>query len=126
FDIAKGSSDGEGEEVTRMGFVVGTPEYMSPEQLIGDRLDGRSDIYSLGLVLFRMITGTLPFAAEDTQDLMVKRLTEDPMSLADALPSGAFPPALEAAVRRSLQRKPAERQATAGEFGREISAAIAT
>jgi serine/threonine protein kinase len=126
FDIAKGSSDGEGEEVTRMGFVVGTPEYMSPEQLIGDRLDGRSDIYSLGLVLFRMLTGTLPFAAEDTQDLMVKRLTEAPMTLMDALPTGNFPPALEAALRRALQRKPADRPATAGEFGREISAAIET
>ncbi|HEX6069416.1 MAG TPA: protein kinase [Longimicrobiaceae bacterium] len=124
FDIAKGSADGEGEEVTRMGFVVGTPEYMSPEQLIGDRLDGRSDIYSLALVLYRMLTGTLPFASEDTQDLMVKRLTEEPLSLAAGLPGAPFPPALEAAIRRALQRKPAERQATAGEFGREISAAI--
>jgi predicted Ser/Thr protein kinase len=123
FDIAKGSSDGEGEEVTRMGFVVGTPEYMSPEQLIGDRLDGRSDIYSLALVLYRMLTGTLPFVAQDTQDLMVKRLTEEPMSLAAGLPTTQFPPALEAALRRGLQRKPADRQATAGEFGREISAA---
>jgi serine/threonine protein kinase len=124
FDIAKGSSDGEGEEVTRMGFVVGTPEYMSPEQLIGDRLDGRSDTYSLALVLYRMLTGTLPFTAEDTQDLMVKRLTEEPMTLAAGLPTGDFPLALEAAIRRALQRKPAERQPTAGEFGREISAAI--
>jgi predicted Ser/Thr protein kinase len=125
FDIAKGSADGEGEEVTRMGFVVGTPEYMSPEQLIGDKLDGRSDIYSLALVLYRMLTGTLPFAAQDTQDLMVKRLTEEPMTLAAGLPSGVFPPQLEAAIRRALQRKPADRQATAGQFGREISTAIA-
>jgi serine/threonine-protein kinase len=124
FDIAKGSADGEGEEVTRMGFVVGTPEYMSPEQLIGDRLDGRSDIYSLALVLYRMLTGTLPFESEDTQDLMVKRLTEEPLSLAAGLPGAPFPPALEAAIRRALQRKPADRQATAGEFGREIGAAI--
>jgi predicted Ser/Thr protein kinase len=125
FDIAKGSADGEGEEVTRMGFVVGTPEYMSPEQLIGDRLDGRSDIYSLALVLYRMLTGTLPFESEDTQDLMVKRLTEEPLTLAAGLPGSPFPTALEAAIRRALQRKPADRQATAGEFGREISAAIA-
>ena len=124
FDIAKGSADGEGEEVTRMGFVVGTPEYMSPEQLIGDRLDGRSDIYSLALVLYRMLTGTLPFAAEDTQDLMVKRLTEEPMTLAAGLPGGAFAPPLEAAIRRALQRKPAERQATAAEFGRELAVAV--
>ena len=125
FDIAKGSSDGEGEEVTRMGFVVGTPEYMSPEQLIGDRLDGRSDVYSLGLVLFRMLTGALPFVAEDTQDLMVKRLTEQPMKLLDLLPDAGFPAGLEAAIHQALQRKPADRQASAAEFGREISAAIA-
>jgi hypothetical protein len=107
-----------------MGFVVGTPEYMSPEQLIGDRLDGRSDIYSLALVLYRMLTGTLPFESEDTQDLMVKRLTEEPLTLAAGLPGAPFPPALEAAIRRALQRKPADRQASAGEFGREIGAAI--
>lgn len=124
FDIAKGSSDGEGEEVTRMGFVVGTPEYMSPEQLIGDRLDGRSDVYSLALVLFRMLTGTLPFIAEDTQDLMVKRLTEQPMKLLEVMPSAGFPPALEGAIHRALQRKPADRQASAAEFGREVSAAV--
>lgn len=123
FDIAKGSSDGEGEEVTRMGFVVGTPEYMSPEQLIGDRLDGRSDVYSLALVLFRMLTGTLPFVAEDTQDLMVKRLTEQPMKLLEFMPGAGYPPALEAAIHRALQRKPADRQASAAEFRQEVAAA---
>lgn len=124
FDIAKGSHEGEGEEVTRMGFVVGTPEYMSPEQLIGDRLDGRSDIYSLALVLYRMLTGTLPFTAQDTQDLMVKRLTEDPMPLSVGLPGSSFSPALEKAIRRALQRKPSERQESAAEFSRDIAAAL--
>lgn len=124
FDIAKGSQEGEGEEVTRMGFVVGTPEYMSPEQLIGDRLDGRSDVYSLALVLYRMLTGTLPFAAQDTQDLMVKRLTEEPMSLAGGLPGASFPLALEMAIRRALQRKPEDRQRTAAEFAQEVAAAV--
>jgi hypothetical protein len=126
FDIAKGPRDGEGggEEVTRLGFVVGTPEYMSPEQLIGDRLDGRSDLYSLGLLLFRMLTGMLPFRAEGAQDLIIKRLTEEPLRLSDALPGAVFPEALEQALRRSLSRKPEDRQADAEEFGEEIVRAI--
>jgi hypothetical protein len=126
FDIAKGPRDGEGggEEVTRLGFVVGTPEYMSPEQLIGDRLDGRSDLYSLGLLLFRMLTGMLPFRAEGAQDLIIKRLTEEPLRLSEALPGLEFPEALEQAIRRSLARRPEDRQADAEEFGEEIVRAV--
>ena len=62
FGIAKAAGN-EAQKVTKTGLVVGTPEYMSPEQLAGDTLDGRSDIYSLGLVAFNMLTGTLPFPA---------------------------------------------------------------
>ncbi len=60
FGIAKASSS-DAQKVTKTGLVVGTPEYMSPEQLAGDKLDGRSDIYSLGLVAFNCLTGLLPF-----------------------------------------------------------------
>ena len=62
FGIAKASSS-DAQKVTKTGLVVGTPEYMSPEQLAGDKLDGRSDIYSLGLVAFNCLTGVLPFPA---------------------------------------------------------------
>src|SRR5438034_918662 len=63
FGIAKLVGSDASQEVTKTGLVIGTPEFMSPEQLSGDKLDGRSDIYSLGLVFFKMLTGRLPFAA---------------------------------------------------------------
>jgi serine/threonine protein kinase len=126
FDISKVDGDGEEEEVTRLGFVVGTPEYMSPEQLVGERLDGRSDTYSLALVLFRMVTGRLPFDAEGPQEVMIKRLTEQPMLLSEAKPGAMYPEALERALHQALTRKPQERQATSREFSREIRAAVAS
>ena len=124
FDIAKGPAEPEGEEVTRLGFVVGTPEYMSPEQLMGERLDGRSDLYSLGVVLFRMLTGSLPFQAASTQEIMVQRLTSEPLRLQQASPDLVVPPALEQALQRSLARRAQDRQGSAGEFGQEILAAL--
>jgi len=124
FDISKVDGDAEEEEVTRLGFVIGTPEYMSPEQLVGERLDGRSDIYSLALVLFRMLTGRLPFDAEGAQEVMIKRLTEQPMLLSEARPGARYPEALEGTLHRALARKPSDRHATAREFAREIRSAV--
>ena len=70
--------------MTKTGLVVGTPEYMSPEQLSGDKLDGRSDIYSLALVAFNMLTGKLPFPGQTTQESMIMRLTDRPRRCRDA------------------------------------------
>lgn len=125
FDIAKGARDGEESELTRLGFVVGTPEYMSPEQLMGERLDGRSDLYSLALVLFRMLAGTLPFRADSAQELMIQRLTVRPLPLAEALPGATFPAALESLLQRALSRRPSDRHACAADFARELQAACA-
>jgi serine/threonine-protein kinase len=122
FDIAKGPESGE--EVTRLGFVVGTPEYMSPEQLAGDTLDGRSDIYSLGLVLFRMIAGALPFRATSPQELMIARLTTEPLRLQEAAPDLNAPAGLQRALDRALARRAIDRQATAADFAREIADAV--
>ena len=71
--------------------MVGTPEYMSPEQLAGDKLDGRSDIYSLALVAFNMLTGTLPFPSDSAQEAMIMRLTDQPQTLAEMKPDVAWP-----------------------------------
>jgi len=90
FGIAKAVA-GAGQTVTSTGLVIGTPYYMSPEQVGGRALDGRSDIYSLALVLFKMLTGKLPFWAETTQDVLLQRLMADPLALADAWPEGSPP-----------------------------------
>src|SRR3989454_531154 len=76
FGIAKAvGGDQAGQKVTKTGLVVGTPELMSPEQLSGGAVDGRSDLYSLALVLFRMLTGKVPVEATSVQEMMIKRLT---------------------------------------------------
>jgi len=124
FDIAKGPEPEGGEEVTRLGFVVGTPEYMSPEQLTGEKLDGRSDIYSLGITLFRMLTGLMPFRATDTQNIMIERLTEAPLSLIDVRADLAFPVELQRVLDRALARDRAERYSQVAEVARDLEAVL--
>ena len=118
FGIAKAMGGEEGQKVTKTGLVVGTPEYMSPEQLSGDVLDGRSDVYSLALVFYRMVTGTLPFQADSAQETMIKRLTDDPMPLEQARPNAGFPQQLQAVMDLALQRMPANRYKNALELSR--------
>jgi hypothetical protein len=125
FGIAKAvAGDEAGQKVTKTGLVVGTPEYMSPEQLSGDKLDGRSDIYSLGLVFYRMLTGVLPFQADSAQETMIKRLTDDPMTLGTARPDMVFPPKLQAVLDKALTRMPSERYASAAQFGRDAMESV--
>jgi serine/threonine-protein kinase len=126
FGIARAvGGDEPGQKVTKTGLVVGTPEYMSPEQLSGDKLDGRSDIYSLGLVLYRMLTGTLPFQADSAQETMIKRLTDDPMPLSAARSDIDFPPKLQLVLNSALARSAAERYQNAADFGRDTMDAVA-
>ncbi len=125
FGIAKAvAGDDAGQKVTKTGLVVGTPEYMSPEQLSGDKLDGRSDIYSLGLVFYRMLTGVLPFQADSAQETMIKRLTDEPMPLVAARPDLSFPPELQPVLDKALARLPSERYASAARFGRDAEAVV--
>jgi len=122
FDIAKGPEPEGGDEVTRLGYVVGTPEYMSPEQLTGEKLDGRSDIYSLGVTLYRMLTGLLPFRGTDVQKIMLERLTERPVPLAESRPDLAFPEQMQDVLDRALARDRGERYPRAADFARELTA----
>src|SRR5438046_102039 len=109
FGIAKAVGGDDSQKVTKTGLVVGTPEFMSPEQLAGDRLDGRSDLYSLALVLYRMLSGKLPFEATSVQETMIKRLTDEPTTLAAARPDLSFPPGLQPVLDTAPAPTPQER-----------------
>ncbi|HEU5219552.1 MAG TPA: serine/threonine-protein kinase [Gemmatimonadales bacterium] len=122
FGIAKAMEPEPSQRVTKTGFVVGTPEYMSPEQLAGDPLDGRTDQYSLALVLYRLLTGRLPFVAGSAQETLVKRLTDPPQPLLTALPGGKFPAGLQAVMDRALARYPAERYPSVAAFVQALRA----
>ncbi|HTI05053.1 MAG TPA: serine/threonine-protein kinase [Gemmatimonadales bacterium] len=122
FGIAKAvGGDEAGQKVTKTGLVVGTPEFMSPEQLSGDKLDGRSDLYSLALVYYRMLTGKLPFEATTVQETMIKRLTDEPTKLADARPDLSFPAGLQAVLDTALTRTPAERYQSVSKFAADVA-----
>ncbi len=123
FGIAK-ASNSDAQKVTKTGLVVGTPEYMSPEQLAGDTLDGRSDIYSLGLVAFNCLTGKLPFPSNSAQEAMIMRLTDLPKRLDEMRPDISWPDALQRVMDKALARDSAERYQSAAEFGRDIAKAV--
>jgi serine/threonine-protein kinase len=123
FGIAK-AADNASQKVTKTGLVIGTPEYMSPEQLSGDKLDGRSDIYALALVAFNMLTGRLPFPADTVQESMIMRLTEAPRKLAEMRPDVAWSSDAQRVLDRALERDAKARYATANEFGQELAAAL--
>jgi serine/threonine-protein kinase len=124
FGIAKAvGGDESGQKVTKTGLVVGTPEFMSPEQLSGDKVDGRSDLYSAALVLYQMLTGKLPFEASTLQETMIKRLTDEPTPLAQSRPDRTFPPGLQAVLDTALARTPVERYQTVGKLAADVGTA---
>ena len=102
------------ENTTGSGLIVGTPEFMSPEQCKGDKIDHRSDIYSLGVMTYQILTGHVPFSAETAVGILMKHLTE-PLPIP---PKGvALPPAVNGVLRKSMARDARDRFDTAGEFG---------
>jgi serine/threonine protein kinase len=123
FGIAKAAGT-EGQNVTKTGHVIGTPDYMSPEQLAGDTLDARSDVYSLGLVAFYTLTGALPFASNSAQESLLMRLTNKPMRLGLMRPEIEWPTDVQGTIDRALQRHASARYQTAAEFGRALYQAI--
>ncbi len=107
----------EKSELTQVGTVMGTPAYMSPEQFMGQPVDGRSDIFSCGVILYQFLTGEKPFTGNSTT-IMYKVLHEDP--LAPSLLNVALPAAFDAVVKKAIAKNPDERYQTAQEFALAI------
>ncbi len=105
----------EGTRLTRAGSVVGTPAYMAPEQILGKPVDPRTDLYSLGIVLFELLSGNLPYEGNSDFELMRSHVEDVPRSL-DELTNGKIPQALQLTVRRALNKDATERFQTAAEF----------
>ncbi len=108
---------------TKTGMVLGTPSYMSPEQLAGKRVDGRSDIFSLGVMLFQLSCGELPFRAESMATLMFKIANDPHPSILDI--NDKLPPSLELILAKALEKNSEDRYQTADELSQDIADCIA-
>jgi protein kinase-like protein len=121
FGIAKAAQQAS-SQLTTEGMVVGTPQYMSPEQATGDPLDTRSDIYSLGIVLYQMLAGAPPFDGESAQQILMKQATAEPTPIREL--RREVPPELAALLHRTLAKDPDERYQTAEELSRALVEAL--
>ncbi len=128
FGIAKVTQSSKGdklESITRAGAIFGTPQYMSPEQIRGDELDARSDVYALGVILYEMISDQLPFEARTVMELLTQHLNAAPAPIVRLpSPNDSALAALEAAALRALSKDPAQRQPSARAFLEDIMAAM--
>lgn len=118
FGIAKSRTitDDEGE------WLVGTPAYMSPEQVKGERVDGRSDVYALGVVLYRLLTGQLPFSSDSTTGLINAHVD---MPIPDVRKVKANIPAVwQEVVAKAMAKDPNDRYTTAGDFARDVNEVV--
>src|SRR4051794_38350238 len=117
FGIARaGASD-----MTETGSIMGTAQYLSPEQAQGQPVSPRSDLYSIGVMLYELLTGRVPFDAESPVTIALKHISERPVPPREVNP--AVPPALDAVVMRALEKEPARRFADADEFIAALAAA---
>lgn len=104
--------------VTQTGVVMGTPDFMAPEQALGRRVDHRADIYSLGATAYALLTGRPPFVGKNEYDVIYKQLNEEPKPLREILPD--LPEWVEAAILKAMRKSPDERYATMREFGEAL------
>ncbi|CAN5199288.1 hypothetical protein BH11CYA1_BH11CYA1_27870 [soil metagenome] len=125
FGVAKLiSAGGEQQRLTQMGEVCGSPVYMSPEQCQGLELDSRSDIYSMGIVIYETLTGRLPILGKTMVETMSKHITEAPPRFSEVRPDLYIPERLEAVVFKALSKDRADRQQSMAELTRDLDTAI--
>jgi serine/threonine-protein kinase len=118
FGIARITSSSK----TKTGVILGTPSYMSPEQIAGKRVDGRSDIFSLGVVLFEMLTGQKPFKGQDMTSLMYQIAKEKHVSVRSLNPR--IPQVIEKIIDKSLEKEVESRYQKAGHMGAHLNAVV--
>jgi len=119
---SRGNGEGATSTLTVAGLALGTPTYMSPEQFTADEVDGRSDIYALGCVLFEMLAGQPPFVGSTVEQLLRMHLTTDPRPISELRPTVPF--GVVRIVARALAKDPAQRFATAAAFAEAVATAI--
>jgi serine/threonine-protein kinase len=128
FGIAKMIDEGDQNPMsvveTQAGTVFGTPRYMSPEQAQGKPLDARSDLYSLAVILYQMLTGRPPFTDNDAVVVMARHIKSTPKRPNEAMPDARVPTELEDVVMRTLAKDPKDRPASAEIFAGELLAAL--
>jgi serine/threonine-protein kinase len=122
FGIAKAMTESPQDALTKSGLVIGTPEYMSPEQLLGDPVDARTDVYALGCILFQLLTGNAAFAADTREQMIRRRLHEPAPHIRDLIP--ALPARLDTLLVHMLARSPSDRVATAAEARDQLDPAL--
>ncbi|HEY2745858.1 MAG TPA: serine/threonine-protein kinase [Polyangia bacterium] len=117
FGLAKLASDSAiGPSITRDGTVFGTPEYMAPEQAEGEKLDGRTDVYALGVILYQLVCGEVPFKSTNFVALLTKQVSEEPTPPRDRRPDLEIPPGLELIIMKCLAKRRDDRYGVAGEI----------
>ncbi len=119
FGIAKSAVATERGRVTRAGTIVGTPEYMAPEQGAAAGVDHRADIYALGVLAYEMLTGKVPFSGDTPIATMIEHQTRTAAALREVRPD--VPESLEAVVAKAMEKRPAARQQSMGEVVRELN-----
>jgi len=125
FGIARDAELPPEERLTRTGFFVGTLQYVAPEALSGELVDGRADIYSLATITYYLLTGRHPYVGRSPRELFQQLLSQPPIPLSQAVKGIKVPSGVAAAVMKGLARQPADRQPTVTEFAADLDAGVA-